>query len=130
LNDRSGSNGSTLAQYVAKWLRDDEIEIQVADAVAKGMKIDIPNASGWTPLSAAVAMGRVKAVQVFLRFYAPTAVKIQTTEAYSANYSGSVVTYKTGLDACGIARARLEQDKTLSNDMKKNLQECIRILGG
>ena len=32
LNDRSGSHGSTLAQYMAKWSSDDEIEKQLKDA--------------------------------------------------------------------------------------------------
>lgn len=46
LNDPSGSHGSTLAQYIAKWLHDDEIEAAIAKGVAKGMKIDVPNKSG------------------------------------------------------------------------------------
>ncbi|HYD16848.1 MAG TPA: ankyrin repeat domain-containing protein, partial [Patescibacteria group bacterium] len=53
VNDRSGSHGSTLAQYMAKWSRDDEIEEQLRQAVEAGMKPDIANASGWTPVTAA-----------------------------------------------------------------------------
>jgi ankyrin repeat protein len=123
LNERSGSHGSTLAQYIAKWLHDDEIEA----AVAKDIKFDLPNASGWTPLCAAAAMGRVKAVEVFAKSGHPAA---QTTESYTANYHGSSVTYPAGLDAAGIAKVRLEQDRGLTAEMKKNLQQCIKILGG
>ena len=130
LNDRSGSHDSTLAQYIAKWSNDDEIEGQLKMAVAGGgMKIDTPNASGWTPLSAAAAMGRVKAVEVFAELYSRTARETRTTEAYTASYNGSPVTYPAGLDAAGIAKARLVQDKRLSGEMKKNLQQCIDILG-
>jgi lysyl-tRNA synthetase class 2 len=123
LNERSGSHGSTLAQYIAKWLPDDEIEA----AVAKGVKTDIPNNSGWPPLIAAAAMGRVKAVEVFAKSGNPAA---RTTESYTASYHGSSVTYPAGLDAAGVARTRLEQDKKLSAEMKKNLLQCIKILGG
>jgi lysyl-tRNA synthetase class 2 len=125
LNDRSGSHGSTLAQYIAKWSNDDEIEKQLG---TQGLQIDIVNSSGWTPLSAAAAMGRVKAVEVFFRVYSPAARAVKTTEAYTANYNGSVVTYAKGLDVAGIARARLAQDKGLSAGMKKNLQRCIEIM--
>ena len=102
LNERSGSHGSTLAQYIAKWLYDDEIEA----AVAKGVRVDLPNDSGWTPLIAAAAMGRVKAAVVFAKSGNPAA---RTTGSYTANYHGSSVTYPAGLDAAGVARTRLEQ---------------------
>ncbi|MCE9508119.1 MAG: EF-P lysine aminoacylase GenX [Alphaproteobacteria bacterium] len=123
LNERSGSHGTTLAQYIAKWLHDDEIEA----AVAKGVSVDLPNDSGWTPLIAAAAMGRVKAVEVFTKSGSPAA---RTTESYTANYHGSSVTYPAGLDAAGIAEARLTQDKGLSAEMKKNFLQCIKILRG
>jgi lysyl-tRNA synthetase class 2 len=125
LNDRSGSHGSTLAQYIAKWSHDNEIEKQLK---TKGLKIDVLNSSGWTPLSAAAAMGRVKAVEVFAKLYGPAALKAETTEVYKTSYNGSVVTYDVGLDALGIAKARLAQDKGLSAEMKKNLNRCIEIL--
>jgi lysyl-tRNA synthetase class 2 len=122
LNDRSGSHGSTLAQYIAKWLNDDEIKAAVK---TRGLKIDLANGSGWTPLSAAAAMGRVKAVEVFAKLYSREARAVTTTEPYSANG----VTYKAGLDAAGIAKARLEQDRNLAPEMKNNLRKCIDILG-
>ncbi len=125
LNDRSGSHGSTLAQYIAKWSNDDEIEKQLK---TKGLKIDVLNASGWTPLSAAAAMGRARAVEVFARLYKANARKAQTTEVYKTSYNGSPVVYAEGLDALGIAKARLAQDKGLSAEMKKNLKKCIEIL--
>lgn len=125
LNERSGSHGSTLAQYIAKWLHDEEIEAQVKVAVTRGMKIDVPNASGWTPLSAAAAMGRTKGVEIFFKLYSREALAVKTTEPYSANG----VTYPAGINAAGIAKARLEQDKNLSPEMKTNLRKCIDILG-
>ena len=127
LNDRSGSHGSTLVQYIAKWSHDDEIEEQLK---TKDLQIDIPNGSGWTPLSAAAAMGRVKAVEVFAKLYSADARRTQTTEPYTATYNGCRVTYAAGLDAGGIARARLAQDKELSAVLKKDIQRCIEILGG
>jgi lysyl-tRNA synthetase class 2 len=128
LNERSGSHGSTLAQYAAKWLKDDEIGERIKTAVAKGMKTDIPNKSGWTPLSAAAAMGRVRAVEIFTDLYSRAAIEAQTLEPYTARYQGSTVTYLEGLDAVGVARARLEQDKGLHEEMKKNLQQCIEVI--
>lgn len=130
LNDRSGAHGSTLAQYIAKWSGDNEIEKQIADGVAKGMIIDAPNASGWTPLTAAAAMGRVKAVAVFARNYSASALLERTTEEYKASYQGHVVIYAAGLAATGVAAARLAQDKGLTEAQKKELTECIRILKG
>lgn len=123
LNDRSGSHGSTLAQYIAKWSNDDEIESHLK---TPGLKVDVPNGAGWTPLSAAAAMGRVKAVEVLAKLYNPAARAAKTTEEYKANNT----TYAAGIDALGIAKARLAQDKSLSGEMKKNLETCIEILGG
>jgi len=125
LNDRSGSHASTLAQYIAKWSHDDEIEEHLK---TKRLNIEMPNAAGWTPLSAAAAMGRAKAVEAFAKLYSPASIKIQTTEAYTTSYNGYPVTYGLTLDALGIAKARLKQDKGLSAEMKKNLQRCIDIL--
>ena len=127
LNESSGSHASTLAQYIAKWSHDDEIEEQLK---TKGLKIDDFNASHWTPLSAAAAMGRVKAVEVFSKLYSPAARKAQTTEPYTTSYNGVRVMYSEGLDAAGIAKARLDQDKGLPAGMKKDLRRCIEILGG
>jgi hypothetical protein len=129
LNDPSGSHGSTLAQYIAKWSADDEIEEQIAAGLARGLKIDTPNKSGWTPLAAAAAMGRVKAVEVFAGRYSREALCLKTTEAYEASYDGHKVVYAAGLTAAGLAAARLEQDKGLSAEMKKALAECVRVLG-
>jgi len=130
MNDRSGSHGSTLAQYIAKWLHDDEIEKCLAGAAAKGMAVDMPNAGGWTPLTAAAAMGRVKAVEVFKKFYGSAALATTTTEAYMAGYNGAVVTYPAGINAAAAAQTRLDQDKNLDGEMKKNLRQCIKILTG
>jgi len=127
LNDRSGSHGSTLAQYIAKWSRDEEIEEHLK---TKRLSIDIANAAGWTPLSAAAAMGRVKAVEAFVKLYSLEARKVQTTEAYTTSYNGHSVTYGLTLDAAGIAKARLKQDKGLSDELRASLQRCVEILGG
>lgn len=125
LNDPSGSHGSTLAQYIAKWSADDEIEEQIDAAVALGMIIDMPNKSGWTPLMAAAAMGRVKAVEVFAGHYPRESLRLKTTEAYEASYGGYKVVYVAGLTAAELAATRLAQDKGLSEEMKKALAECV-----
>lgn len=127
LNDRSGSHGSTLAQYMAKWSRDDEIEKQIQDAVLKGLKVDVPNASGWTPLSAAAAMGRAVAVKAFIWHYTHAAVYTKTTESYTASYNGHQVTYPQGITAPEIAFCRLEQDRGASN-IQAGLCACIGII--
>jgi hypothetical protein len=128
LNDRSGSHGSTLAQYMAKWSSDDEIEDQLKLAVAAGMKVDVLNASGWTPLSAAAAMGREKAVGAFLWHYTHPAVYARTTEAYTAVYAGHKVTYDAGITAPEIAFARLVQDKGANRNMRNSLAACIAVI--
>lgn len=122
INDVSGAHGSTLAQYMAKWLNDGEIDSLVTAGVAAGMKVDVPNKSGWTPLAAAAAMGRVGAVTAFLRHYTSDAASIRTTEAYTADYGhGRVVTYPPGITAAQLAQARMEQDKALSEKEKNDL---------
>lgn len=113
LNDRSGSHGSTLAQYMAKWLEDGEIEARLKLAVEAGMKPDVANASGWTPLTAAAAMGRVKAVEAFMEHYDHAAMSIETAEAYTATYQGHKVTYPAGQTAAEVAFTRLGQDRGL-----------------
>ncbi|MBI3442067.1 MAG: EF-P lysine aminoacylase GenX [Proteobacteria bacterium] len=128
LNERSGAHGSTLAQYIAKWSLDDEIEEQIKSGLARGMTIDVPNSSGWTPLTAAAAMGRVKAVEVLLKFYDGTALHVLTRETYSTLYNGCPVTYLNGLDAIGVAKARLNQDRTLSPDVRRGLETCIALM--
>ena len=127
LNDRSGSHGSTLAQYMAKWSKDDEIERQIQDAVLKGLKVDVPNASGWTPLSAAAAMGRDVAVKAFIWHYTHDAVYTKTTESYAASYNGHKVTYPQGITAPEIAFCRLEQDKGAAG-LQPGLCACIGII--
>ena len=128
LNDRSGSHGSTLAQYMAKWSNDDEIEDQLKLAVAAGMKVDVLNASGWTPLSAAAAMGRDKAVAAFIWHYTHQSVYARTTEAYTAVYAGHKVTFDAAITAPEIAFARLVQDKGANTDLRNRLAACIAII--
>lgn len=128
LNDRSGSHGSTLAQYMAKWSRDDEIEEQLRQAVEAGMKPDVANASGWTPVTAAAAMGRVKAVEAFLWHYDFKAACIRTTEEYMATYNGQRVFYAAGLDAAGVAFARLTSDQSFSPQRKNDYAKIIAII--
>jgi hypothetical protein len=128
LNDRSGSHGSTLAQYMAKWSADDEIEQQLKDAVAHGLKVDVLNASGWTPLTAAAAMGRAAAVRAFIWNYTHAAAYARTTEAYTASYAGQAVTYAAGLSAVEVAFARLEQDKKAAPALKAGLCACMAII--
>jgi ankyrin repeat protein len=128
LSDRSGSHGSTLAQYMAKWSSDDEIEKQLQDAVSKGLKVDVLNASGWTPLSAAAAMGRAAAVRAFIWHYTHDVVYAKTTEAYATSYNGHKVTYSAGITAPEIAYARLTQDKGASQALQNGLCACIGII--
>jgi len=113
LNDRSGSHGSTLAQYMAKWLRDDEIEELLKATVAAGLKPDVMNAAGWTPVTAAAAMGRAHIVEAFVLHYDYAAIIARTVEDYTTSYKGQSVTYRAGLTAAEVAFARLAQDKTL-----------------
>lgn len=128
LNDRSGSHGSTLAQYIAKWSPEEEIEAQIAAGVAKGMEIDQKNASGWTPLTAAAAMGRVAAVKAFALHYSLPALFAKTTEEYVAMYHGHRVAYAAGLTAAETAIARLEQDKGASRKLRDDLSSCAAIV--
>jgi ankyrin repeat protein len=128
LNHRSGSHGSTLAQYMAKWSADDEIEAQLKDGVAHGLKVDVLNASGWTPLTAAAAMGRNAAVKAFIWHYTHSAVYAKTTEAYTASYAGRKVVYAAGLTAAEVAFARLEQDKGASPALQAGLSACMAII--
>lgn len=128
LNDRSGSHGSTLAQYMAKWSADGEIEKQLKQAVPLGLKVDVLNASGWTPLSAAAAMGRAAAVRAFIWHYTHAAIYAKTTEAYTASYGGHKVTYAAGLTAPEIAHARLTQDQGASPRLQMDLSACIGII--
>jgi ankyrin repeat protein len=128
LNDVSGAHGSTLAQYIAKWLNDDEIEAALARAVAAGMKPDVPNKSGWTPLTAAAAMGRVKAVKAFMSFYTQDALQIKTTEVYAAKYNGVSVVYADGLTADQVASARLQQDTGAGVALKSGLSACVDLI--
>ena len=118
LNDRSGSHGSTLAQYMAKWLNDDEIELRLKRAVEAGLKPDVANASGWTPLTAAAAMGRARAVAAFAEHYDHAALCIRTAEPYMAVYAGQKAVFSANITAAEVAFARLTQDKNLTADQK------------
>lgn len=128
LNDPSGSHGSTLAQYIAKWALDSEIDNMIARGVAAGMVIDRANKSGWTPLMAASAMGRVVAVKAFGNRYSAAALSHKTTEEYRAVYNGVPVVYAAGLDAAGVAATRLAQDGGSDTELKQQLKACIAYL--
>ncbi|MDI1227166.1 MAG: ankyrin repeat domain-containing protein [bacterium] len=128
LNERSGSHGSTLAQYMAKWSRDDEIEKQLREAVEAGMQPDLANASGWTPVTAAAAMGRVKAVEAFIWHYDFKAATLRTVDEYVATYNGQKVVYAAGLDAAEVAFARLTQDQSFSAKQKNDYAKIVAII--
>lgn len=130
LNDPSGAHGSTLAQYMAKWLYDDEVTDAFAQAVAAGMKIDVPNKSGWTPLMAAAAMGRVAVVKALLPHYSHAALCSQATEDYTADYGGEerTVTYAAKLNAAEIAQERIFQDEGADEKLGTDLWECIELI--
>lgn len=130
LNDRSGAHGSTLAQYMAKWLHDDEMADAFARAAAAGMKLDTPNTSGWTPLMAAAAMGRIKVVESLLPHYSHAALCTQATEDYTADYGGEgrMVTYRGALNAAEIAQERIFQDEGADEALGEALWSCIETI--
>lgn len=130
LNDPSGAHGSTLAQYMAKWLYDDEVADAFAQAKKAGMKIDTPNKSGWTPLMAAAAMGRVAVVKALLPHYSHAALCQQATEDYTADYGGEerTVTYAAALNAAEIAQERIFQDAGADEKLGADLWACIELI--
>lgn len=129
LNDLSGSHGSTLAQYMAKWLNDEEIDGCIESGIRAGLKVDVPNKSGWTPLAAAAAMGRISAVGALLRHYTKESVLLKTVESYSADYgSGRRVVYPAGMTSAQISHARLEQDKGLSITAQGDLAKVVAVI--
>lgn len=127
LNDVSGAHGSTLAQYMAKWLNDDELEPLLRIAVEAGLKPCVANNSGWTPLMAACAMGRDGAAEAFMWHYHYNDVFLSSTEEYKAVYGLHGVTYAAGLNAAELAFARLAQDKGASGALKNGLCRCIAL---
>ncbi len=128
LNDRSGSHGSTLAQYIAKWSRDDEIDSQLKIAVEAGLQVDVPNAAGWTPVTAAAAMGRAAVVEAFIWHYGYNGIIQRTTEIYNAQYGTAKVTYAAGLTAAEVAYVRLAQDKTLTAAQKSDYAKTVAFI--
>jgi ankyrin repeat protein len=130
LNDSSGAHESTLAQYMAKWLHDGEIADYFARAVSAGMRVDAPNKSGWTPLMAAAAMGRVVAVKALLPHYSHAALCTQASEEYTANYGGDgrIVTYRALLNAAELAQERLFQDEGVDEALGEALWSCVEII--
>jgi len=130
LNDRSGAHESTLAQYMAKWLLDDEIEVVFSRAAAAGLLVDTPNKSGWTPLMAAAAMGRTAAVRALLPLYSHAALCAQATEEYTADYGGEgrTVVYAAALNAAELAQERLFQDEGADEDLGAALWACVELI--
>jgi ankyrin repeat protein len=129
LNDLSGSHGSTLAQYMAKWLTDDELESVFKKAMEGGMKIDVANDSGWTPLTAAAVMGRVAAVRFFTTHYSREVLCCQTTKDYTAKYGPDCeVTYRAGLNALEAAGERALQDENIDEKLGESIWECMDII--
>ncbi len=121
LTDRSGSHGSTLAQYIAKWSNESEINDQLEKAQAAGMNLAVQNNDGWTPLHAAAAMGRAHAVEAFSRLYTVEQRNLPTLNPYSAPYG---VNFPAGATAIALAQARINQ----LNDIPEDLQRCIGIM--
>jgi len=128
LNDISGSHGSTLAQYMAKWLLDEEIGRWLEKGRAQGLIVDAPNTAGWTPLTAAAAMGRLATVAALLPYYSREALCVQTVQPYTAVYRGHTVRYKSGLNALEIAQERMFQDEGASEELGTALWECADMI--
>lgn len=128
LNDPSGSHGSTLAQYIAKWLTDEEIKDAIARGVEKGMKIDVPNKAGWTPLMAAAAMGRLIVVEMLSRLYSKPALCAQAVEEYVAVYNDYEVIYEVGQNAFEIAQSRIFYDESLTEEEGERLWACMETV--
>ena len=136
INTQSGSHNSTLAQYIAKWSNDEEINEQLDKALAIGMNLAVQNTSGWTPLHAAAAMtNRLAAVQAFAWRYTSVQRDLQTTldaqgNPYAATYleSPERIVYGAGLTAAGVAATRLYQAKTLPQKNQEEFQRYIRVI--
>jgi ankyrin repeat protein len=128
LNDVSGSHRSTLAQYIAKWLHDDEIGDALARGAAAGLRVDVPNGAGWTPLTAAAAMGRVAAVRALLPYYGRDALCHQVSAEYRAVYNGHEIVYAKGLNAAEIAETRMLQDEDADEETGSALWECADLI--
>jgi len=128
LNDPSGAHRSTLAQYMAKWILADEISAWLQQATAQGLIVDQPNASGWTPLIAAAAMGRTGTVGALLPYYSREALCVQTTAEYIGVYNGCAVVYRVGLNALEVAQERIFQDDGASEALGIALWECADMI--
>ncbi|MDY0008267.1 MAG: ankyrin repeat domain-containing protein [Bdellovibrionales bacterium] len=130
MNEPSGAHESTLAQYMAKWLHDDEMDVAFARGVAAGMLVDVPNKSGWTPLMAAAAMGRISAVGALIPHYSHTALCLQAREEYRADYGGDerTVIYGADLNAAEIAQERLFQDEGLDEKQGEDIWTCAELI--
>lgn len=131
INEQSGSHNSTLAQYIAKWSNEDEIEKQLDDGIKNGMNISVQNSSGWTPLHAACAMvGRLHAVRAFADRYNESQLNLKTSEAYETKYfeSPELIFYAAKLTAAEIAKSRIVQAKTLPQKMKIQLEEYTNYI--
>lgn len=130
LNDLSGAHESTLAQYMAKWLYDDEMDAAFTRAVAAGMRVDVPNKSGWTPLMAAAPMGRIAAVKSLIPHYSHAALCLQAFEDYRADYGGDerTVIYGAELNAAELAQERLFQDEGLDEKHGEDIWTCAELV--
>jgi ankyrin repeat protein len=131
LNEKSGSHNSSLAQYIAKWSNAQEIDLQLDDGIKKGMNIAVQNASGWTPLHAACAMvSRLHAVRAFASRYDDLQLNLKTSESYKTQYfeSPEIIFYDENLTALEVAKARLNQAKTLAPEFKQQFEEYISYL--
>ena len=128
INELSGSHNSSLAQYIAKWSNDEEIELQLDDGIKNGLNIAIQNGSGWTPLHAACAMVfRLHAVRAFASRYNDLELNLKTSESYKTKYfeSPEIIFYDKGLTALAVAKTRLSQAKTLAPEFKQQFEQYI-----
>lgn len=126
-HETSGSHGSPLAQYMAKWLKGDDLTERFQKLRDAGVDLAQQNGSGWTPLIAAMPMGNIDAVAALVKLYSDEELKYVTKELYKAPYG---VSFSENLDAIKTGKARLKSnnDRDASPQLRENIEDCIFLV--
>lgn len=118
LNTPSGKYGSTLITYACKVCDVGTIR-RMFEAGADG---SIVNGSGWNLLHATAVMpGRKEVLELLREKLGLSALNALTTQEYKTDYKGNRVTYSAGLTPCGLCKARIDQDKKCTLELKEYL---------